>query len=78
MGQGVREAFLVSENSSSYGKDLGDLGALESLMHRLNGIENLDWIRVSYLQPAEIRPGLVEAMCSIDKVVPFLSEKLQG
>ena len=74
---GVREAFLVSENSSSYGKDLGELGALESLLHRLNGIENLDWIRVSYLQPAEIRPGLVEAMCSIDKVVPYFDLSFQ-
>ena len=26
--QGVRELFLVSENSTSYGKDLGDLTLL--------------------------------------------------
>jgi len=74
---GVREAFLVSENTSSYGKDLGELGALETLLRRLDGIDNLDWIRVSYLQPAEIRPGLIEAMCSIDKVVPYFDLSFQ-
>ncbi|MEJ7796801.1 MAG: 30S ribosomal protein S12 methylthiotransferase RimO, partial [Nocardioides sp.] len=29
-GQGVKEVFLVSENSTSYGKDLGDLRLLET------------------------------------------------
>ena len=55
--QGVREVFLVSENSSSYGKDLGDLRLLEKLLPELAAVDGLDWIRVSYLQPAEMRPG---------------------
>lgn len=76
-GHGVREAFLVSENTSSYGKDLGELGALETLLGRLSDIDELDWIRVSYLQPAEIRPGLIEAMCSIEKVVPYFDLSFQ-
>jgi ribosomal protein S12 methylthiotransferase len=46
--RGVREAFLVSENSTSYGKDLGDLAAMEKLLPRLAEVEGLDWIRVSY------------------------------
>ena len=33
-GEGVREVVLVSENSTSYGKDLGDLRALEALLPR--------------------------------------------
>lgn len=75
--QGVREVFLVSENTSSYGKDLGELDALESLLIALNGVSGLDWVRTSYLQPAEIRPGLLEAMCSIDKVVPYFDVSFQ-
>ena len=74
---GVREAFLVSENTSSFGKDLGELGALENLLVRLSAIPNLDWIRVSYLQPAEIRPGLIEAMCATDKVVAYFDLSFQ-
>src|SRR5690349_16556422 len=59
--QGVRELFLVSENSTSYGKDLGDLRLLETMLPKLTAIEGVDRVRVSYLQPAETRPGLIEA-----------------
>lgn len=74
---GVREAFLVSENTSSYGKDLGEIAALEGLLTDLSRVEGVDWIRVSYLQPAETRPGLIEAMCSVDKVVPYFDLSFQ-
>ena len=70
--EGVRELFLVSENTTSYGKDLGDLRLLEQLLTQLSGVDGLDWIRVSYLQPAEMRPSLVAAMTGTDKVVPVL------
>ncbi|WP_460771151.1 30S ribosomal protein S12 methylthiotransferase RimO [Mariniluteicoccus flavus] len=75
--QGVRELFLVSENSSSYGKDLGDLRSLERLIGDLSAIDGLEWIRVSYLQPAETRPDLVKAMCATDKVVPYFDLSFQ-
>ncbi len=75
--QGVRELFLVSENTSSYGKDLGDIRALEKLLGELSALDGLDWIRVSYLQPAEVRPSLVSAMTSTPKVVPYFDLSFQ-
>lgn len=75
--QGVKEVFLVSENTSSYGKDLGDLRSLEKLLKDLSAVDGLDWIRVSYLQPAELRPSLVEAMVGTDKVVPYFDISFQ-
>ncbi|SDS31825.1 ribosomal protein S12 methylthiotransferase RimO [Friedmanniella luteola] len=75
--QGVRELFLVSENTSSYGKDLGDIRALEALLGELSALDGLDWIRVSYLQPAEVRPSLVSAMTSTPKVVPYFDLSFQ-
>lgn len=75
--QGVKEVFLVSENSSSYGKDLGDLRSLEKLLGDLSGVDGLEWIRVSYLQPAETRPSLIEAMAGTDKVVPYFDLSFQ-
>ncbi len=74
---GVKELFLVSENTSSYGKDLGSEHRLERLLQRLSGIDGLEWIRVSYLQPAEIRPGLIDAMLGTDKVVPYFDLSFQ-
>ena len=75
--QGVREVFLVSENSSSYGKDLGDIRMLERLLSELAELDGLCWIRVSYLQPAEIRPSLIEVMTSTPKVVPYFDLSFQ-
>jgi MiaB/RimO family radical SAM methylthiotransferase len=76
-GEGVREVFLVSENSTSYGKDLGDLTLLEALLPELAAVEGIDRVRVSYLQPAEIRPSLLTAMASTPGVVPYYDISFQ-
>jgi len=78
LGQhGVREVFLVSENSTSYGKDLGDLALLEKLLPELAVVEGIQRVRVSYLQPAEIRPGLLTAMAGTPGVVPYYDISFQ-
>ena len=74
---GVREIFLVSENSSSYGKDLGDIRLLERLLAELSELDGLSWIRVSYLQPAEMRPSLIEVMAGTPKVLPYFDLSFQ-
>ncbi len=75
--QGVREVLLVSENSTSYGKDFGQLRALEELLPQLAAIPGLERIRVSYLQPAEIRPTLMQALTQTPKVVPYFDISFQ-
>ncbi len=74
--QGVKEVLLVSENTSSYGKDLPGVN-LETLLPQLSRVDGLEWIRVSYLQPAEIRPGMLEAMLDTGKVVPYFDLSFQ-
>ena len=74
---GVSELFLVSENTTSYGKDLGDLRLLETLLPELAKISGIERIRLSYLQPAEIRPSLLQAMISTEKVVPYFDISFQ-
>ncbi|WGL50943.1 30S ribosomal protein S12 methylthiotransferase RimO [Nocardioides sp. BP30] len=76
-GQGVKELFLVSENSTSYGKDLGDLRLLESLLPELAAVEGIERVRVSYLQPAETRPGLVRAIATTPGVTPYFDLSFQ-
>jgi ribosomal protein S12 methylthiotransferase RimO len=75
--QGVRELVLVSENSTSYGKDLGSLRLLEELLPALAATRDLSWVRVSYLQPAEVRPGLIDVMTSTPGVVPYFDLSFQ-
>jgi ribosomal protein S12 methylthiotransferase RimO len=74
---GARELVLVSENSTSYGKDLGDLRALETLLPQFAAIDGIDRIRVSYLQPAELRPGLLETIASTPGVAPYFDLSFQ-
>ena len=75
--QGVRELFLVSENSTSYGKDLGDIRLLEALLPELAAVEGVSRVRVSYLQPAETRPGLVTAIAQTLGVADYFDLSFQ-
>ncbi len=75
--QGVREVVLVSENSTSYGKDLGDLRLLEQLLPQLSDVSGIDRVRVSYLQPAETRPGLVTAIVASPGVADYFDLSFQ-
>jgi MiaB/RimO family radical SAM methylthiotransferase len=76
-GQGVRELLLVSENSTSYGKDLGNLRLLDELLPALAAVPGIARIRVTYLQPAEMRPGLVEVMTTTPGVMPYFDLSFQ-
>jgi ribosomal protein S12 methylthiotransferase len=75
--RGVRELFLVSENSTSYGKDLGDLRLLEAVLPELAAVPGIERVRVSYLQPAELRPGLIHVLTSTPGVVPYFDLSFQ-
>ena len=79
--QGVRELYLVSENSTSYGKDFGrehgGADALAALLPRLAAVPGIERVRVSYLQPAETRPGLVTTIATTPGVAPYFDLSFQ-
>ncbi|CAN2208192.1 MiaB 2-methylthioadenine synthetase [Candidatus Nanopelagicaceae bacterium] len=74
---GVSELFLVSENTTSYGKDLGDLKLMEKILPEFGAIEGVERVRLSYLQPAEMRPSLIQAMIESEKVAPYFDLSFQ-
>ena len=75
--QGVRELNLVSENSTSYGKDLGDLRLLESLLPELGSLHPDLRVRLAYLQPAEMRPDLVSIIARTPGIAPYFDLSFQ-
>ena len=77
VANGVTELFLVSENTTSYGKDLGDLQLMEKMLPEIAAIEGVERIRLSYLQPAEMRPTLIQAMIATPKTVPYFDLSFQ-
>lgn len=74
---GVREVMLVSENTTAYGKDHRNLRALEGLVRALGDVDGLEWVRLSYLQPAEMRDTLIEAMAEVNNVVGYFDLSFQ-
>ncbi len=76
VGEGVTEVVLVSENSTSYGKDLGDLRLLETMLPRITET-GVSRVRVAYLQPAEVRPDLLSAIAKTPVVAPYYDLSFQ-
>jgi ribosomal protein S12 methylthiotransferase RimO len=74
---GVSEMFLVSENTTSYGKDLGDLQLMEKILAEIAALPGVERVRLSYLQPAEMRPTLLQAMIATDKTAPYFDLSFQ-
>lgn len=74
---GARELFLVSENSTSYGKDLGEPDLLAQVLPQLAAVEGVARVRVSYLQPAELRPATLAAIANTAGVAPYFDLSFQ-
>jgi len=74
---GVTELFLVSENTTSYGKDLGDLKLMEKSLKSFTEIPGVERVRLSYLQPAEVRPSLLQAIVETENVAPYFDLSFQ-
>ena len=75
--QGARELVLVSENTTSWGKDLGGRDQQPDLLARLSEVEGIERLRLMYLQPAEITWPLLEAMAALPKVASYFDLSLQ-
>jgi ribosomal protein S12 methylthiotransferase len=75
--RGVRELLLISQDTTFYGIDRGERGALGRLLRELNQIEGLDWIRLLYLYPTTITDDVLDAMAECEKVCRYVDLPLQ-
>ena len=75
--RGVKELLLISQDTTFYGNDRGERGALGRLLRELNGVEGLEWIRLLYLYPTTIDAGMLDAMAESDKVCKYIDLPLQ-
>jgi ribosomal protein S12 methylthiotransferase len=74
---GVKELLLISQDTTFYGIDRGDRGALARLLRALNQIDGLEWIRMLYLYPTTITDDVLEAMAERSKVCKYVDLPLQ-
>ncbi|MFM8533007.1 MAG: 30S ribosomal protein S12 methylthiotransferase RimO [Acidimicrobiia bacterium] len=75
--QGVKELLLISQDSTFYGIDRGERGALPTLLRALNTVDGIEWIRLLYLYPTTITSEVIDAIADLDKVVKYIDLPLQ-
>jgi ribosomal protein S12 methylthiotransferase len=75
--QGVKELLLISQDSTFYGIDRGERGALPKLLRALNAVDGIEWIRLLYLYPTTINDEVIDAIADLDKVVKYIDLPLQ-
>ena len=75
--RGVKELLLISQDTSFYGNDRGERGALARLLRELNAIDGLEWIRMLYLYPTTIGDDVLDAIAESEKVCNYIDLPLQ-
>ena len=75
--RGVKELLLISQDTTFYGIDRGERGALARLLRQLNEVEGLEWIRLHYLYPTTIDDATLAAMADCEKVCNYIDLPLQ-
>jgi len=75
--RGVKELLLISQDTTFYGIDHGERGALARLLRALNRVDGLEWIRMLYLYPTTITDEVLDAMAESDKVCNYVDLPLQ-
>jgi len=75
--RGVKELMLISQDTTFYGIDRGERGALARLLRELNEVDGLEWVRLLYLYPTTIDDDTLAAMAECEKVCKYIDLPLQ-
>jgi len=75
--RGVKELILISQDTSFYGIDRGERGALARLLRALDEVDGIEWIRLLYLYPTTVTDEVLDAMAASTKVARYIDLPLQ-
>ena len=76
--EGVREIVLIAQDTTAYGRDLGDRKGLPGLLQTLSQVvPRSNWLRIMYAYPQHVTPELVDAMAALPQVCHYLDLPLQ-
>lgn len=75
--RGVKELVLTAQDLASYGRDLKEKSGLVKLLQRLEAVPGIEWIRLMYLHPQGIPPGLERVVADSEKILPYLDIPFQ-
>ena len=75
--QGVKEILLISQDTTFYGIDRKERGALPRLLRALDGVDGLEWVRLLYLYPTTITDETIDAIAASAKACKYIDLPLQ-
>ena len=75
--RGVKELIVIAQDTTRYGQDLYGKLRLAELLHDLNALPGLKWIRVLYSYPNTFTDELIEAYATLPKVCHYVDLPLQ-
>jgi ribosomal protein S12 methylthiotransferase len=75
--RGTKELLLISQDTSFYGVDRGERGALGRLLRDLNRVDGLEWVRMLYLYPTTITDDVLDAIGESERVCKYIDLPLQ-
>ena len=73
----MKEVVLISQDTTFYGLDRHERGALPRLLRALNAVDGLEWIRLLYLYPTTIADATLDAMAECERVCKYVDLPLQ-
>jgi len=76
---GIKEVVLISQDTTSYGRDLGKGISLETLLRDMVKTEDIEWIRLLYLypDPKQFTDGLIEVIAREEKICKYIDLPIQ-
>lgn len=77
ISEGAKELILTGQDTTFFGYDTEGKYLLPELLHRLDGIKGIDWIRILYAYPTLVTDELVQAIAALKKVCHYLDMPLQ-
>jgi ribosomal protein S12 methylthiotransferase len=79
LASGVRELNLISQDTTSYGRDrrVAGGGTLAALLRALDAQEGRFWIRVLYGYPSRVTEELLDVMAGARHLCPYLDLPIQ-
>lgn len=75
--QGVKELSLISQDLSYYGFDIYKKNKLQTLVHHLQDIEGIEWLRLHYLYPNNFPKEILNDMAENSKLCRYIDIPFQ-
>jgi len=74
--RGIREVNLIAQDTSSFGLDRGG-SELAALLSGVAGLPGDFWVRLLYIHPDRFTAGLLDAVRSLPRVLPYFDLPFQ-